>query len=119
MDNTTPNGQSQFIAGPFPGEPVSYGGYRGLISANLPALASHITVTGAGPLAVKGPEGPTWVVAAPVSIPQGTSATAVIRFTMPGRHGSMTVVPSARIPTEQWTSGTATFDDSQPRTITW
>ena len=42
MDNATPAGQSQFIAGPFPGEPVSYGGYRGLISANLP---------GAGPRA--------------------------------------------------------------------
>ncbi len=58
MDNTTPDGQSQFIAGPFPGEPVSYGGYRGLISANLPARASHITMSGAGPLAVKGAGGP-------------------------------------------------------------
>ena len=49
MDNTTPPGQSQFIAGPFPGEPVSYGGYRGLLSANLPARASQIAMTGAGP----------------------------------------------------------------------
>ncbi len=119
MDNTTPDGQSQFIAGPFPGEPVSYGGYRGLISANLPARASHITVTGAGPLAVKGAEGPTWVVAAPVAVPQGASSTVVIRFSMPGSHGSMTLVPSARIPAEQWTSGGASFDDSAPTTISW
>ncbi len=119
MDNTTPDGQSQFIAGPFPGEPVSYGGYRGLISANLPAPASHITVSGAGPLAVKGPEGPTWVVAAPVTIPQGTTSTVVVRFVMPGRHGSMTVVPSSRVPPEQWTSAGGSFDDSAPRTITW
>ncbi len=119
MDNTTPSGQSQFIAGPFPGEPVSYGGYRGLLSANLPALARQVTVTGAGPLAVKGPEGPTWVVAAPVTIPQGTTSTVVVRFVMPGRHGSMTLVPSSRIPAEQWTSGGASFDDSGPRTITW
>jgi len=119
MDNTTPDGQSQFIAGPFPGEPVSYGGYRGLISANLPAPASHITVTGAGPLAVKGPEGPTWVVAAPVTIPQGTTSKVVVRFVMPGRHGSMTLVPSSRIPPEQWTSAGESFDDSAPRTITW
>ena len=119
MDNTTPDGQSQFIAGPFPGEPVSYGGYRGLVSANLPALASHITVTGAGPLAVKGPEGPTWVVAAPVTIPQGTTSTVVVRFVMPGSHGSMTLVPSSRIPAEQWTSGVESFDDSAPRTLTW
>jgi len=119
MDNTTPDGQSQFIAGPFPGEPVSYGGYRGLVSANLPAQASRITVTGAGPLAVKGAEGPTWVVAAPVTIPQGTSSTVVIRFRMPGSHGSMTLVPSARIPPEQWTSAGASFDDSAPTTISW
>ncbi len=33
----------------------------GLVAANLPARASHITMTGAGPLAVKGAEGPTWV----------------------------------------------------------
>jgi hypothetical protein len=119
MDNTTPDGQSQFIAGPFPGEPVAYGGYRGLISADLPALASRITVRGAGPLAVEGAEGPTWEVAAPVTIPQGTSSTVVIRFRMPGSHGSMTLVPSARIPPEQWTSAGGSFDDSAPRTITW
>jgi hypothetical protein len=119
MDNTTPAGQSQFIAGPSPGEPVAYGGYRGLISANLPGLASKISMTGAGPLAVKGPEGPTWAVAAPLTIPQGASSTVVIRFTMPGRHGSMTLVPSARIPAEQWTTGGASFDDSAPATIRW
>lgn len=120
MDNATPAGQSQFIAGPFPGEPVSYGGYRGLISANLPGRASGITLTGAGPLAVKGAEGPTWVVAAPVTIPQGGSSTVVTRFRMPGSHGSMTLVPSARIPAEQWTTeGGASFDDSAPATITW
>ena len=119
MDNTTPPGQSQFIAGPFPGEPVSYGGYRGLLSANLPARASQIAMTGAGPLAVKGAEGPTWVIAAPVSIPAGSSSTVVIRFRMPGTHGSMTLVPSARIPPEQWTSAGASFDDSAPTTISW
>ena len=64
--NTTPPGQSQFIAGPYPGNPAPYGSYIGLVAANLPARASHITMTGAGPLAVKGAEGTTWVVAAPV-----------------------------------------------------
>ena len=119
LENTTPAGQSQFIAGPFPGEPVSYGGYRGLISVNLPARASRITMTGAGPLAVKGAEGPTWVVAAPVTIPQGTTSVVVTRFEMPGSHGSMTLLPSARIPAEQWTSGGSSFDDSAPTTISW
>ena len=119
LHNVTPSGQSQFIAGPFPGEPVAYGGYRGLVAANLPAQASHVTVAGAGPLAVDGAEGPTRVVAAPVSVPQGTTSTVVVRFRMPGRHGSMSLVPSARIPPEQWTASGASFDDTAPRVISW
>jgi hypothetical protein len=117
--NMTPPGQSQFIAGPFPGVPVSYGGYFGLVAVNLPASASNITMTGAGPVAVKGGEGPTWVVAAPLTIPDGVTSTVVVRFRMPGNHGSMTVVPSARIPAEQWTANGRTFDDSVPTTIAW
>ncbi len=117
--NNTPPGESQFIAGPFPGVPVSYGGYRGLVAVNLPAAASHLSLTGAGPLAVKGAEGPTWLLAAPITVPQGATSTVTVQFVMPGSHGSMTLVPSARIPPEEWTfSGTAS-EDSQPRTISW
>jgi hypothetical protein len=119
LSNITPPGQSQFIAGPFPGEPVSYGGYRGLVAANLPGTATDVSMTGAGPLAVRGPEGPTWVLAAPITIPQGASSTVVVRFRVPGSHGSMTLVPSARIPPEQWTTGRTTFDDSSATTISW
>ncbi len=43
VTNNTPPGESQFIAGPFPGVPVSYGGYRGLVAVNLPAAASRLT----------------------------------------------------------------------------
>ena len=67
----------------------------------------------------RGPDGPTWNLAAPVSIPDGTTTTVVVRFVMPGRHGSMTVVPSARIPAEQWTANGRTFDDTAPTTIRW
>ncbi len=117
--NNTPAGESQFIAGPFPGVAVDYGGYSGLVAANLPAAASDITMTGAGPLAIKSAEGPTWLVAAPLTVPDGATSTVVVRFRMPGNHGSMTLVPSARIPTEQWSSNGKTFDDSAPTTISW
>ena len=119
LTNGTPPGQSQFIAGPFPGVPVTYGGYFGLVAANLPAAASDISMTGAGPLAVKGGEGPTWVLAAPVTIADGATSTVVVHFRMPGLHGSMTVVPSARVPAEQWTANGHTFDDTAPAVITW
>jgi hypothetical protein len=119
VTNSTPPGQSQYIAGPFPGVPVGYGGYYGLVAANLPASATHIAVTGAGPLAADGGEGPTWVVAVPVTIAEGASQTVVIRFDIPGTHGSMSLVPSARIPPEQWTADGTTFADTAPTTISW
>jgi hypothetical protein len=116
--NNTPAGESQFIAGPFPGVPVSYGGYRGLVGVNLPAAASRITMTGAGPLAVKGAEGPTWVLAAPITVAAGTTSTVHISYTMPGSHGSMAVLPSARIPPEMWTFNGSAVPDSAT-TIRW
>jgi len=119
VSNNTPPGQSQFVAGPFPGVAVSYGGYSGLVTTNLPAAARGITITGAGQLAVEGADGPTWVVAAPLVVPEGAASTVVVRFHMPDRHGSMTVFPSARIPQEQWTADGKTFDDSVPSIITW
>ncbi len=119
LTNATPPGESQYIAGPFPGVPLGYGGYYGVVAANLPAAASRISMTGAGPLAVKGGEGPTWVVGAPLTLAQGQTATVVVRFRMPGQHGSMTVVPSARVPAEQWTANGQTFEDTAPTTISW
>ncbi len=119
LDNRTPDGQSQFIAGPYPGLPLVYGDYSGLVADNLPATASGITMTGAGALSAQGGEGPTWLVAAPILVHQGESSTVVVRFRLPGRHGSMTLVPSARIPAEQWTYGGSHFTDDRPVTLSW
>ena len=119
VTNDTPPGLSQFIAGPFPGVPVTYGGYFGLMAVNLPGAARHITVSGIAPVYVKGPEGPTWVLAAPLNLADGNSVTAVFHFVMPGPHGSMTVVPSTRIPAEQWTASGRTFTDAIPTPVTW
>jgi hypothetical protein len=119
VTNATPSGLSQYAAGPFPGNPVPYGSYIGLAASNLPAAATHITVSGTGPLAVKGAEGPTWLVAAPLNLSQGASATVVTRFVLPGSHGTMGVVPSARIPAEQWTADDGTRDDGSSFVVHW
>jgi Protein of unknown function (DUF4012) len=119
VSNATPSGLSQYAAGPFPGNPTPYGTYIGLVAANLPASATHISVTGTGPLAVKGAEGPTWLVAAPLTLPQGASATVVAHFVLPGNHGTMSVVPSARIPAEQWTADGRSRNDGSSFAITW
>jgi hypothetical protein len=119
LSNTTPDGQSQFIAGPYPGTSLPYGAYAGIIAANIPGAARHLSVTGTSQIVVNGVEGPTWVLAGRLVMLQGQSATVVFHFTMPGKHGSMTVVPSARIPAEQWTSGTKAFDDTAPASVSW
>jgi Protein of unknown function (DUF4012) len=119
LTNRTPGGQSQFIAGPFPGLPLAYGDYSGVVADNLPAGASDITMTGAGALSALGGEGPTWLVAAPVLVHPGATVTVVTRFRLPGTHGSMTLVPSARVPAEQWTYQGAHVTDDRPVTFTW
>jgi len=119
LTNTTPDGQSQFIAGPYPGTSLPYGAYAGVIAANIPGSARRLSVTGTSQIVAHGVEGPTWVLAGRLVLLQGQSATVVFHFTMPGKHGSMTVVPSARIPAEQWTSSGMTFDDTAPTTVSW
>jgi hypothetical protein len=59
------------------------------------------------------------LVAAPLVIHQGATATVVVRFHLPTAHGTMTVVPSARVPAEQWTAGGRSFTDERPETISW
>ena len=119
LTNRTPDGQSQFIAGPFPGLPLVYGDYSGIVAENLPAGATGISITGSGPLSSLGAEGPTVLVAAPIVIHQGATATVVVRFHLPAAHGTMTVVPLARVPSEQWTAGGRTFTDERSETVSW
>ena len=119
LQNSAPAGESEFIAGPYPGLDASYGEYLGLVSVNLPAAATHRSMAGGGVLAVDGVDGPTWVLASTVDVPQGQSRDVTVRFDMPGHHGSVTVAPSARVPPVQWHVPGRTFDDVQPTELRW
>ena len=119
LANHTPDGQSEFIGGPFPGLPLVYGDYSGIVAVNLPGAARAVTMSGTGPESANGADGPTRLVAAPVTIHQGGSATVVVRFHLPTAHGTMTVVPSARVPAEQWTANGRTFTDERSQVISW
>jgi hypothetical protein len=119
LTNRTPAGESQFVAGPFPGLPLAYGDYSGVVADNLPAAATHISMAGAGPLSALGTEGPTVLVAAPVVVHQGATATVVVRFQLPGTHGSMTLVPSTRVPAVEWTYLGTQVTDDRPVTFSW
>jgi hypothetical protein len=121
LDNQTPPGQSPYIAGPYPHLGTVYGEYVGFLAVNLPADAnSHFYATGAtGPPVAWGAEGPVWVLAVPIDVKAGRREAVTVHFVMPGTHGQMTVVPSARIPPESWSFRGRNFTDATPETVSW
>jgi hypothetical protein len=119
LTNNTPSGQSQYIAGPYPGLGTSYGQYVGIACINLPSGSNHIVVTGNPPLLAEGPEGPTWLVGVPIDVLQGGSESVVLSFTLPTAHGRATVVPSARLTPVNWTFNGTSHPDSTPFVVTW
>jgi len=119
LDNQTPPGQSQFIAGPYPGLGTVYGEYIGLLAVNLPHEASDLQVRGGAPVDARGAEGPDWVLATPVDVKAGASQQIVVTFRMPAGHGSMTVVPSARLTPVSWHYRGAIHSDAAPFELTW
>jgi hypothetical protein len=119
LQNQTPPGQGQFIAGPFPGVNESYGEYLGQLAVNLPAEASHLQVVGGAREDALGAEGPVWLLATPVAVQAGTTEKIVVTFRLPPGHGSMTIVPSARLNPVSWHYGGAVYNDGAPFTLSW
>jgi hypothetical protein len=119
LQNRTPPGQSQFIAGPYPGLGTVYGEYTGLLAVNLPPQASHLAVSGGAPLDALGAEGPVWLLATPVDVKAGSSEQIVVTFRLPAGPGSMTVVPSARLGPVPWRYRGAVYSDAAPFTLSW
>ncbi len=119
LSNHTPPGQSPYIAGPYPGLGTHYGDYVGIVTVDLPGDVRHVSSPSARSVVTNGPEGPTLLVGATVDIPDGATQTMTFDFVLPQTHGTMTVVPSARIPPVTWHADGTTFDDDAPHTISW
>jgi hypothetical protein len=119
LTNHTPPGQSQFIAGPYPGVAHAYGQYLGLLAVNLPGTATYVRVVSGPAPEVRGAEGTTWVLAVPVDLLPGRSTRVVFGFRLPETHGSLRVLPTARLPAVSWTDGSRHFTDSSPHEVSW
>jgi hypothetical protein len=121
--NRTPPGQSPFIAGPFPGLGTTYGEYVGIATVNLPGYVRDVSTPSNRSVVTSGPEGPTILEGATLDVEQGTTQSITFNFVLPQAHGSMTVVPSARIGPATWhvlaPNGSTTFEDDAPHTISW
>ena len=119
MANHTPPGQSQFIAGPYPGLDTTYGEYVGFASVNLPGYVRHVSTPSARSVVTSGPEGPSLLVATSVDIKAGATERVTYDFELPEAHGTLTVLPSARIPPVQWDANGTYFEDSASHTVSW
>jgi hypothetical protein len=119
LANATPPGQSQFIAGPYPGLGTAYGEYVGVLAVNLPAVARDLRVAGGASLDALGAEGPAWLLATPVDVLAGHDQRIVVTFRLPPGHGAMTVVPSARLTPVSWTYRGRSYSDLAPFTLSW
>jgi hypothetical protein len=119
LANHTPPGQSQFIGGPYPGLGTSYGEYVGIATVNLPGYVRHVSTSSAHTVVTSGPEGQTLLVANSVDIPAGSTQRVTYRFELPEAHGTLTVVPSTRIPPVSWTFAGTSFTDQIAHTIIW
>jgi len=117
--NHTPPGQSSYIAGPYPGLGRHYGEYVGIATVNLPGDVRHVSSPSARSVVTNGPEGPTLLVGTSVDIPAGATQSITYNFVLPQSQGTLTVVPSARIPPVTWRVGDTTFEDDTPHTISW
>lgn len=121
IDNTTPETLTGYAAGGAPGTPPARE-YAGYASLDFPLDATDATVTGAGPIVAAGPDLFAQVLAVEIAVPDGQSRSVTFAFSLPGRNGSLTVEPSARIPPTSWVAGDATtvrFEDSVAHSFSW
>ncbi|HLM96867.1 MAG TPA: hypothetical protein VK283_11170, partial [Acidimicrobiales bacterium] len=114
-----PPGQSQFLAGPYPGLGTQYGEYLGVMAVNLPGYASVPSIEGSPPLDALGAEGPTWVIATGVDVKAGHEQDVVVHFTLPQASGQFTVLPTARLTPVTWHYRGSTTTDAVPFSVSF
>ncbi len=119
LRNDVPPGEPTYVAGPDPDSGGAEGVYVGMVAVTLPGGAGNGRVDGVSSLAVAGADGPTRVVAAPVSVARGGEQTIVVRFELPGDLREVRVEPSARLPAISWSSDGRHWRDEEARTIRW
>jgi hypothetical protein len=108
-----------YIAGPHPSLDVDAGTYVGLVAVSLPAEAAAGRFDGIDQLAAAGRDGPTRVVAAPLTLPRGETRFVTLRFELPPGSGALDVLADARVPPSQWQADGRTWEADHAERIVW
>lgn len=91
------------------------GDYIGLVTVNVPGAARDVRIVEGEFDPVRGPDGPTFVVAADLRLARGEAGELEVRFRLPGDDPSLTVEPSARVPAVTWRHKRDLWQDSSRR----
>jgi hypothetical protein len=118
-NNTPATGETTYVQGPYPGNDLAPGAYRGLLAVNLPAYASGARFEGVETLAVVGPDGDSQVIGYQFDLPRGRTQRAVLHFLLPPHANRLLIEPSARVPGIVWHHGEEQWQDSSSRTANW
>jgi uncharacterized protein DUF4012 len=123
LRNVAPLGLPPYVAGPHPDlvrrYGLKYGDYFGIPAVSLPGAAGDLRVSGLPRVGVYGTDGPTFVVAGQFIIPRGRERTIVVRFRVLGRHASVLIEPSARVPGVTWTFRGKVWADNERFVANW
>ena len=119
MANTTPPGLPTYVTG-LGTKDAAPGDYEGFVTLNFPARAGNDSMVGNPPAVAAGPDGPfSLVLSTQVVVKPGASGQVTFRFRLAGRHGTLTVQPSARIPATNWQAPKQTFTDATSHSVSW
>lgn len=110
LSNDSPMGLPTYVAGPVLGTGLEEGEYKGIVALTIPGGAGNVTTEGGVPVAL-GDDGPTRVAANEVRAKRGETATVAFAFDLPAEWESMTVLPSARVPTTAWSGPIGDWED--------
>ena len=119
IKNNAPTGDPFYILGPYPGTGNVAGEYRSQVTFAMPGTARQISLEGASPIDVAGPDGPTVVQAAPIDLKRGEAKDVSIRFHLPPGAHELTIESSARVPAIHWNYRGQQWFDQTSRGITW
>jgi hypothetical protein len=119
LSNRVTEDEAPYILGPDPSLDVAPGTYVGLVAATLPGAAREGRFDGVDNLAVAGSDGPTRIVAAPLTIPAGEQRELTLRFQLPPGPGSMDVMAGARVPPMEWRTGDREWAGDHMERVEW
>lgn len=120
LENRTPKGLPAYVVGPYPkAVGAGEGVYQGIAVFELPAGAEVQEMRDLGWGVERGRDGPLQVATTYVKLRRDEHADLRLRFRLPAGSEELTVEPSARVPAVSWSSGGATWQDTEPRELRW